>query len=170
MDTEKLPITVILRADDKISGTNSNFVVNLPLTLPSSSRFYSVQLLSANLPTPDSTTRVITPSSHYITGGIEIRCDLGGRTHVFDTTASNYAVVGFLANEPNTNSFQGLFQTLPLLGQTPTHIFSNVKHQIGVQLMDDDGDFLQTTLIASPYTKSEPEPIVLVFEFTPLDV
>jgi len=167
MNHDTQPITVVLRALNKVSGTNSNFVVNMPTTLPSSSQNYSVKLLSAVLPSYNSTTIATTTTRTYITGAMEIHADFGGRTHFFDSNSSNLALVGCLANE-NAHPFDGLYKSQVLLGENPTNIVSNVKHQIHVQILDDDGEFLQTTLIASPYTKFDIEPIVLVFEFRAL--
>ena len=167
--SDSLPITVVLRATDKISGTNSNFVVEMPTSLPSSSQYYSVKLLSAKLPTYNSTTLTSTITRTYITGGMEIRADFGGRTHFFDSSSSNHTLVGTLANE-NAHLFDGLYKTTTPIGENPTNIVSNPKHQIEIHILDDDGEFLKTTLIASPNTKSDIEPIVLMFEFQPLSL
>ena len=167
MNHDSHPITVVLRATKKVSGTNSNFVVDMPVVLPSSSQSYSVKLISAVLPSHDSTTVTVSPTRVYVSGAMEIRADFGGRTHFFDSNPSNIALVGILSNDA-AHAFDGLYKSQPFLGQTPTNIITNVKHQVQVQILDDDGQFLKTKMISSPYTATDIEPITLVFEFRAL--
>ena len=162
---QEMPITVVFRAVDRVSGESNNFVIPMPLSLPTYTQYWKVRMVNANLPTPLSTTYSTAETHRYVTGGVEVRADLSGRTHSYDTNRSGLMSMGFLSN--SGFGFR-LHKSLIQIGDNPIHIITNPNFgNLKLQLFNSDGVLLQTRK-NSDGALTAPENGIFTFEFTPI--
>ena len=164
---QEMPILVTIRAKDRISGTSNDFEALMPITLPAYTQYWKVRVVCANLPYPASDENLANPTHRYVTGGVELRMDLGGRTHSFDTSRNAFHSMGFLTSD-STGALGGHNKSLSQHGEFPTHIVTNPNYStIRTQLFDSSGDPLLQLQISGS-SLSQPEEIHLTLEFSPL--
>lgn len=159
----ELHYTVVLRASDRISGQpTNNFLIPLPVMLPTFTNYYKVRLVQANIPLAQQTAFGLT-ERRYLTGGVEVLADFGGRTNSFDSNRASLQSFGFLA-VPR----QAYAGCLISQGQSPVHIVTNPRFQnIRIQLKDSTGAFLKSKEDGSA-TLYDCEEGTFVFEFSPI--
>jgi hypothetical protein len=158
----ELHYTIILRTANKISGNSNNFQVALPVALPSFTQYYKVRLVQANIPLSNQTAFGLT-ERRFLTGGVEVLADFGGRTNSYDSSRASLQSFGFLAVPKETH-----FCNLITQSMSPVHIISNPRFQnIRVQLKNAEGEFL-TAKETNDGTVHFPENGVFTFEFTPI--
>jgi len=174
----ELHYTLVLRAKNRIAGTTNNFTVALPVALPSFTQYYKIHLISASLPSPDTTLTGTSNSvqkhyyDHYDTGCIEVLADFGGRTNSYDTNKSSLQSFGFLG-VPEPNYHLGCCVNFP---HNPEHIVANPNFQnINIQLKDADGQpllMVQTDNNDSTADTGRIDPLegIFTFKFTPIRV
>lgn len=159
----ELHYTVVLRASNRFNGQPTNdFTIALPVSLPSITQYYKVRLVQANIPLANQTAFGAT-EQRYLTGGVEVCADFGGRTNSYDSNKSSLQTFGFLAVPRETH-----FSNLIVQASSPVHIISNPRFQnVKIQLKDASGELLKSKQSESA-TLHDPEEGVFVFEFTPI--